>query len=139
MAEYKGNDVVVEFTTDISATLTKVEISEEAAEPKEIDVTHAGDTDLVSLEGLPGQPKVKVTVSAWDESGAASDIWLYPIGAQANLVIYPEGKTNGLPMRTVSDAVLVRRSQPIEVEGAVKWDAEFSAIGSVAEGTYTVP
>jgi len=137
MAEYKGNNVVVEFTTDISATLTRVEINEEAAEPKEIDITHSGDVSPQSLEGLPGQPKIRITVSAWDESGAASDIWLYPIGTKSDLVVYPEGKTSGKPMRTIADAVLVRRSQPVEVEAAVKWDAEFSAIGSVTEGTYT--
>ena len=36
MAEYKGNNVVVEFTTDISATLTRVEINEEAANRKKL-------------------------------------------------------------------------------------------------------
>jgi len=76
-----------------------------------------------------------VTVSAWDESGGTSSIWNYAIGDKYALVVYPEGNSAGKPKRTIANATLIRRSQPIEVEGAVKWDAEFSAIGSVAEGT----
>jgi len=136
MAEYKGNDLAVTYNAiSISATATRVEINEEAAEPKEIDITHAGDTSLQSLEGLPGQPKVRVTVSAWDEAGGTGNIWDFAIGDKYSLVVYPEGKSAGKPKRTIANAILVRRSQPVEVETAVKWDAEFSAIGSVVNGT----
>lgn len=138
MAEYKGNDLVVEFgTTPVSATLTRCEPREESAEPGEIDVTHAGDTQQVTLPKLPGQPKVRVTVDAWDEEDALSPILGLEIGDKNTLVIYPEGKSVGKPTRTISNAILMNRSQPIEVEQAVKWSTEFIAYGKVAEGTYT--
>jgi hypothetical protein len=136
--EFKGNNVVSEFNNvDISTTLTQVEISEEATEPKEIDVTHRGDSQMEALEGLPGKTKGRVTMQCWDEKDGVSAIYGFNIGDKYPLDVYPEDKVSGKPVRSIALATLLKRTQPIQVEQAVNFSLEFSFIGTVTKTTYT--
>ena len=58
MGEFKGDSLAVYYNTvDISLQMQTVTVTEEGAEPPDIDITHKGDTTVQVLEGLPCAPQ----------------------------------------------------------------------------------
>jgi len=138
MAEYTGINMVVEYnSTEISGQGTKVRISPSIDEPEEFDVTHAGDSQHEVLEGLPGAAKTEVEFAAYDESGGAAALLGFDVGDKHDLVVYPEGKTHGNPMITVSDATLLTRPQNVEFNAPVELEATFKSSSKETRTTYS--
>ncbi|HFD38536.1 MAG TPA: hypothetical protein ENJ31_01615 [Anaerolineae bacterium] len=136
MAEYSGKDLVVTFNSiDISGQGRRVSIEEKSDPPERYDVTHRGDTQKQTLEGLPGAVSVTVQFSCLDESGGTANLLDFSIGDQHDLVIYPEGNSSGNPMITVTDATLVSRNNPIEYNKPVELEATFESSVAVTRGT----
>jgi len=100
-----GNLTVAEFdTTDISGTYTTFEISGEAPEKEQVDVSDKSSWaagEIETIDGLAGQPKTTVTVTINDEADGASNAYTLAENDTGTLVIYPEGKTPGKPARTL--------------------------------------
>jgi len=136
-----GNATVVEFgATDISGTYTTFEVSGEAPEKPQVDVSDksswdAGQTEV--LPGLAGQPKTTVTVTINDEANGASAVYGLAENDVADLVIYPEGKSEGKRMRTLDDATLQSRKQSGGYASKIEWTLTFYAFSAIAESTYT--
>ena len=138
MAEYTGINMVVEYnSTEISGQGTKVRINPSVGEPKEYDVTHAGDSQDEVLEGLPGAAKTEAEFAAYDESGGSAALLGFDVGDKYDLVVYPEGKTQGNPMITLSDATLLTRPQNIEFGAPVELEATFKSSSKETRTTYS--
>lgn len=138
MAKYIGDAVVIEFgTTDISGKYTSVEVAEEAPESTRIDVSDKGSTEIETIQGLSGEPKTTVNASINDETDGASPVLDFSINDQDTLIIYPEGKTDGKPMRTIPNSILSTRRQTAGYQAKAEWAVSFYAYETVTEGTYT--
>ena len=138
MTKYIGDSVVVEFgTTDISGVYTSVEINEEAPEGARIDVSDKSSSTIETIEGLTGDAKTTVTISANDEVGGNTEVLGLAVNDQDTLIIYPEGKTSGKPMRTIANARLSTRKHSGGYQSKVEWQLSFYCYETVTEGTYT--
>ena len=137
MAEFKGDSLAVYYNTvDISTQMQSVSVTEEGAEPPDIDITHKGDTTQQVLEGLPAPKKTNAEVELFDEEGDVSAIMDFAIQAKDTLIIYPEGKTHSKPELTLNNARLINRVQNVVYNDAVKITASFHAKNSITRGTY---
>ena len=136
-----GNAVLVEWgTVDISGTYTTFEVSGEAAEKEQVDVSDKSSWDageIETLDGLGGTPKTTVTLTLNDEAAGASKAYDLTENDTANLIIYPEGKTHGKKMRTLSGATLQSRKQSGGYQSKIEWTLTFYAYAAIAEATYS--
>jgi len=136
-----GNLTEVEFnTTDISGTYTTFEISGEAPEKEQVDVSDKSSWaagEIETIDGLAGQPKTTVTVTINDEAGGASNAYTLAENDTGTLVIYPEGKTHGKPARTLSNATLQSRKQSGGYQSKIEWTLTFYAYEAIVESTYS--
>ena len=138
MTKYIGDEVVVEFgTVDISGVYTSVEVAEEAPEGARIDVSDKSSTSLETIEGLPGDAKTTVTLSANDEVGGNTEILALAVNDQDTLIVYPEGKTDSKPMRTIENMRLSTRRHTGGYQSKVEWNLSFYAYETVTDDTYT--
>jgi hypothetical protein len=132
MAEYKGSLLQVYFNTvDISATGRSVNVSEDAGEPEEIDITHRGDTERQVLESFPGRQACTVDVTLLDDDGGASTIYGFAINAKDTLFVYPEGSTAGNRKGQLNNTRLIQRSLTTPYDGAVEVSVQFHAKNSI--------
>ena len=138
MTKYIGDEVVVEFgTTDISGVYTSVEVNEEAPEGARIDVSDKSSTTIETIEGLPGDVKTTVTISANDEVGGNTEVLGMAMNDQDTLLVYPEGKTSGKPYRTIENMRLSTRRHSGGYQSKVEWQCSFYAYETVTDTTYT--
>ena len=138
MTKYIGDSVVVEFgTTDISGVYTSVEINEEAPEGARIDVSDKSSSTIETIEGLPGDAKTTVTISANDEVGGNTEVLGLAVNDQDTLLVYPEGKTSGKPYRTIENMRLSSRRHSGGYQSKVEWQLTFYAYETVTDTTYT--
>jgi hypothetical protein len=136
--KYLGKNAIVNFgTVDISGTYTALEVTEEAPEAEQIDVSDKSSTVRETIEGFPGAPKTTVTLSANDEAAAASAIRDLEINDQDTLEILEQGETQGGPMRTISNARLGNRRFSTGYQSKAEWQLSFYAYETVTEGTYS--
>lgn len=136
--KYIGEDVVVEFgAVDVSGEYTDFEMTEDAPEPDQIDVSDKSSSVQELVEGLPKQPKSNVSLSANDKKDAASAIPGLTLNSQDTLIVYPEGKTHGKPMRTIQSVRLNNRSFSGGYQEKVAWKLGFYAYESVTDDTYS--
>ena len=59
------------------------------------------------------------------------------VNDQDTLIIYPEGKVDSKPMRTIDNAILSTRRQTAGYQAKAEWALSFYAYETVTEGTYT--
>lgn len=138
MTKYIGDEVVVEFgTVDVSGVYTSIEVAEEAPEGARIDVSDKSSTTIETVEGLPGDAKTSATMSANDEVGGNTSILGLSVNDQDTLIVYPEGKTDGKPMRTINNMRLSTRRHTGGYQSKVEWQLSWYAYETVTEGTYT--
>lgn len=138
MAEYKGDQVVVEFNTvDISGQARTVTVNEEAGDPDQIDTTHKGDSEKQQVEGLPGAPKTSVDFQSLDYDADTVGPMKFAVNAKDTLVIYPQGKTHGKPKIVISNARLTSRSKKIPYDGAAEFSCKFTATNAATYTTYS--
>jgi hypothetical protein len=136
MAEYKGSSVVLEFAgTDISGSARTVTISEDPGEPEKIDVTVKGDTERQHLESFPGADNTTVTMNAL-ALDASDTIEAVATNTTGNVVIYPEGKTQGSVSVTINSMRLINKEYTIPYDGAVEWNVTFNSTTGATYGTY---
>ena len=143
MAEhYAGIDLAVVFgAVAIGTYAREVTVGESSDEPGSIDTTHAGDSAMTDIEGLPGAPSCTVSVSGvqdiYDSLHAFSTMAL---NTKDTLIVYPGGKENadhGKPMLTLQNARLNSRDQTIPYDGSVELSATWNARNSLTRGTYS--
>lgn len=135
-----GNLTEIEFGSDISGTYTTFEVSGEAPEKEQVDVSDKSSWDageIETIDGLAGNPKTTVTVTVNDEAAGASPIYALAENDVDDLVIYPEGKTHGKPMRTLADATLQSRKQSGGYQSKIEWTLTFYAYAAIVESTYS--
>lgn len=138
MTKYIGDSVVVEFgTTDVSGVYTSVEVTEEAPEGARIDVSDKSSSTIETIEGLPGDAKTTATLSANDEVGGNTEVLGLSINDQDTLIIYPEGKADSKPMRTIPNMRLSTRRHSGGYQSKVEWQLTWYAYETITEGTYT--
>jgi len=136
--QFTGQLVVVEFNTvDISGTAKTVEITESADEPEEIDKTHKGDTERLTIEGVPGSTATTVTMNLLDEVGGVAALLDFAVNSKDTLVIYPEGKVHTKEMITVQNARLIEIAETIPYDNVVELNANWNAKNTVSRGTYS--
>lgn len=136
--EYKGNSLVVEFNTvDVSGQARTVTVNEEAGEPDEIDITHKGDSERQTLEGLPGSPKTSVNLETLDYDADTVGILTFALNAKDTLLVYPRGKTHGYPKLIINNARLISREKKVPYDGAAELTSKFSASNTVTYSTYS--
>jgi hypothetical protein len=135
--QFTGKNMVLEFgTVDVSASMRKVTITENADPPEDIDVTHKGDTERQLLDGLPGAVKTTVAADALDETGQASEIANLSINSLDTLIFYPEGKVNGKAKMTLNSATFRNRVHTTPYDGAVELSATFDSKQACTWSTY---
>ena len=136
-----GKLALVEFgTVDISATYTTFEASGEAAEKEQVDVSDKSSWDageIETIDGLGGKPKSTITITLNDEAAGASKAYGLAENDTGDLKIYPEGKTHGKPLRTLTGATLQTRKQSGGYQSKIEWTLTFYAYGAIAESTYS--
>lgn len=137
MAEFKGDSLAVYYNTvDISLQMQTVSVTEEGAEPPDIDVTHKGDTTVQVLEGLPAAKKTNCDVHLFDSNDDNAEIMQFAIQSIDTLFVYPEGRTHTNTELVLQNARLINRTQDIPYDNAVTIDASFHAKNSITRGTY---
>ena len=138
MAKYLGKDLVFEFgSDDLSGQYTEVTITEDAPEAEQVDVSDKSSTEQETIEGLPKAPKTTVTLNANDVAGGASAILGLTLNDQETGVLYPEGKTQGKPMRTVTNLRLSNREMTGGYQSKVGWKLSFYSYEAVTDSTYS--
>jgi hypothetical protein len=138
MAEYKGQYLQVFFGgVDISAQGRTVNVSEDAGEPEEIDVTHRGDDERQVLESYPGRQVCNVDATLLDETGGDAEIMGYDVNDIDTLVVYPEGQADGGRMGTLDNARLIQRTTDVPYDGAVEISCTFHAKNTIVWSTYS--
>ena len=137
MGEFLGNSLAVYYNTvDISLQMRSATVTEEGAEPPDIDITHKGDATVQVLEGLPAAKKTNCDVTLFDSSGDSAEIMGFAIQSIDTLYIYPEGRTHSYPELVLQNARLINRTQEIPYDNAVTIEASFHAKNSITRGTY---
>lgn len=136
--QFTGKDVVVKFNTvDISATARTVEITESAEEPEEIDKTHKGDTERLTIEGLPGATATSITMNILDEVGGVAALLDFAVNTKSTLTVYPEGMTHAKESIIIQNARLIEIGETIPYDGVVELNATWNAKNTVTRGTYS--
>jgi hypothetical protein len=137
MGEFRGDSLAVYYNTvDISLQMTTCTVTEEGAEPPDINITHKGDATEQVLEGKPAAKKTNASVTLFDSTGDDSEIMDFAIQAIDTLFIYPQGHVHTRPQLTLQNARLINRTQEIPFDNAVTISAEFHAKNSITRGTY---
>lgn len=135
--QFTGKDMVLEFgTDDVSASMRKVTLTENADPPEDIDITHKGDTERQLLDGLPGATKSTVAAEMLDETGQASVLSGISLNTKDTVIFYPEGKTNGKAMMTLDNATFRNRVQTTAYDGAAELTATFDSKEAATWDTY---
>lgn len=136
--QYSGKDLQVFFNTvDISATARSVKISESAAEPETIDITHRGDSTRQELESFPGKAKSAIDFGCLDDNDGTANLLDFEINAKDTLTVYPRGKTHTYPQVVIQNARLLSRDHTVPYDNAVDLAAKFSAQNTVTRSTYS--
>jgi len=135
MAEFKGDDVILEFAgTDISGSARVVTISEAPGEAEKLDVTVKGDTARQYIEGFPGGANTTVTLAALalDGSDTIEAVTTNTTGAVS---IQPEGSAQGAIEVTIAAMRLIGKDYTVPYDGAVEWALTFNSVTAASYGT----
>lgn len=136
--QFTGKDVVVLFNTvDISGTARTVEITESADEPEEIDKTHKGDTERLTIEGFPGATGTNVTMNLLDEVAGVANLLDFAVNSKDTLTVYPEGMVNAKESIIIQNARLIEIAETIPYDNVVELNATWNAKNTVTRGTYS--
>lgn len=139
MAEFKGNDVILNFGgTDISGSARVVTVSEAPGEAEKLDVTVKGDTARQYIEGFPGGANTTVTLAALalDASDTIEAIAANTTGA---VEILPEGDVAGAIVCDVAAMRLIGKDYTVPYDGAVEWALTFNSVTAATYGTTAGP
>ena len=135
MAEFKGDDVILDFAgTDISGSARVVTVSEAPGEAEKLDVTVKGDSARQYIEGFPGGANTTVTLAALalDSSDTIEAVTTNTTGAMS---ILPEGDVQAAIEVTVAAMRLIGKDYTVPYDGAVEWALTFNSVTAAVYGT----
>ena len=135
MAEFKGDDVILDFAgTDISGSARVVTVSEAPGEAEKLDVTVKGDSARQYIEGFPGGANTTVTLAALalDGSDTIEAVTTNTTGAMS---ILPEGDVQAAIEVTVAAMRLIGKDYTVPYDGAVEWALTFNSVTAAVYGT----
>ena len=136
MAEFKGDDVILDFAgTDISGSARVVTVSEAPGEAEKLDVTVKGDSARQYIEGFPGGANTTVTLAALalDGSDTIEAVTANTTGA---MEILPEGDVQASIKVTVAAMRLIGKDYTVPYDGAVEWALTFNSVTAAVYGTH---
>ena len=139
---YSGINLVIEFGgTTLGGFERTCTISETAAAPETIDVTHATDTERQTIEGLPGSPETNISVTMLDIYDAPFEFSTLALNTKDTLIIYPYGTAASshaaAPMLTLQNARFHERGQDLDYGSETELSGTFNAKNTLTRGTYS--